>query len=302
MTKNDFYSQYICCYNTFISYGSSARNSLPVPVPPAIVAADRACPVDEVRSLKRDEIHNLLNTTVNAILLERYGPPCHCGLAGEWTRMAYLDMTDPNQQCPPNWRFFIGPLRACARSSTGRSCDSSVFPSHNRTYSQVCGRMIGYQSGSNTAFNEAIQFNRNLEGPYIDGVSLTHGRAGSRQHIWSFVSAQGERFDHLRSNCPCTTINFDWPYTVPSFVGSDYFCETGNRGPGYSRTVNFLDDPLWNGEGCGVNTNCCQFNNPPWFCTVLPQPTSDDLEVRICGGRDKGETDVFVSLIDIYTQ
>ena len=38
-----------------------------------------------------------------------------------------------------------------------------------------------------------------------DGVSLTHGAAGSRQHIWSFVAALYEeetRFPHLC--CACT--------------------------------------------------------------------------------------------------
>ena len=26
-----------------------------------------------------------------------------CGSTGGWTRVAYLDMTDPNTNCPPGW-------------------------------------------------------------------------------------------------------------------------------------------------------------------------------------------------------
>ena len=53
------------------------------------------------------------------------------------------------------------------------------------SYSRVCGRLIGYQKGS-TRNGVPIP---SLEGTYIDGVSLTHGTAGSRQHIWTFVAA-----------------------------------------------------------------------------------------------------------------
>ncbi len=42
------------------------------------------------------------------------------------------------------------------------------------------------------------------------------------------------------------------------------------------------DDPLWDGAGCGPTSSCCQLNNPPWFCVSFPEPTTDDLELRIC--------------------
>ena len=81
---------------------------------------------------------------------------------------------------------------------------------------------------------------------------------------------------------------------VPAFVGNDYFCATGNPGPGFITTKIYSEDPLWDGEGCGPTNACCQFNNPPWFCTTLPKPTTDDLELRIC--RDQSWED---SLVDI---
>ena len=39
------------------------------------------------------------------------------------------------------------------------------------------------------------------------------------------------------------------------------------------------NDPLWDGEGCGPTSICCDFNNPPWFCKTLPQPTSARLKL-----------------------
>lgn len=136
------------------------------------------------------------------------------------------------------------------------------------------------------AFQNFLRYGVGLEGAYIDGVSLTHGVAGSRQHIWSFAAALSETYtdsyDFSILNCACTNANSDWPFQVPSFVGNNYFCDTGNRGPGAVTSELYPDDPLWDGEGCGPTSTCCEFNNPPWFCTTLPQPTSDDIEVRNC--------------------
>jgi len=52
---------------------------------------------------------------------------------------------------------------------------------------------------------------------------------------------------------------------VPSFIGNDYFCESGNHTPSTIDGM-FFDDTLWDSLGCdGVSTSC-EFNKPPWFC------------------------------------
>ena len=39
---------------------------------------------------------------------------------------------------------------------------------------------------------------------------------------------------------------------MPSFIGNDYFCESGNPDPNGNVPVLFYaDDPLWDGKGCG---------------------------------------------------
>ena len=283
--------------------------TLPAVVSPAIVhgTTSGVCPSAEVINAQsnatKQEIQDLLlNTVIPALNRNRNGPPCSCGDPGEWTRIAFLNMTDLTQQCPTNWRLITSPVRACGRSSTSGGCDSTIFTSNGHSYSHVCGKIIGYQKGSPDAFASSIPASPGLEGAYIDGLSLTHGAAGSRQHIWSFSSAlyETDTYYNPQSNCPCTNSNVNWPYQIPSFIGNNYFCDTGNPGPGFLNSAVYSDDPLWDGQGCDPTNSCCEFNNPPWFCTTLPQPTSDDIELRICAGSARSDEDILVSLIDLH--
>ena len=297
-----------------VHYCTSQQNSaLPAVVSPAVIdgTTSGVCPSVEVmnaqRNVTKQKIQDLLRNTVNPELDHIYnGPPCSCGNRGEWTKIAFLNMTDPSQQCPTNWGLITSPVRACGRSTVGGqsilTCDSAFFPSNSRSYSHVCGRIIGYQKGSPDAFHPSISANSSLESAYIDGISLTHGAAGSRQHIWSFVSALYETDPNYESLtvCPCTNTNINWTHQVPSFVGNNYFCDTANTGPGFNTSSVYPDDPLWDGQGCGRTNACCEFNTPPWFCTTLPQPTSDDIELRICANQHRTDEDTLVNLIDIY--
>ena len=139
---------------------------------------------------------------------------------------------------------------------------------------------------------------------YLSGVSLTHGPAETRQHIWSFVGALYEQDPNYRTdlNCPCTNTIISWPHQVPSFINNDYFCDTGNPGPGTSRTTYYTNDPLCDGVGCGSTSTCCEFNSPPWFCKSLPQPTSDDLEIRNCCAAPSKFEDRQITLNNVYVK
>ena len=140
-----------------------------------------------------------------------------------------------------------------------------------------------------------------METFYLDGVSLTHGPPGSRQHIWSFVASIYETNGvsyRTDTNCPCTNTDVTFNHRIPTFLSDDYFCDTGNPGPGSDRVTQYPDDPMWDGEGCGPTNACCQLNNPPWFCATLPAATTDDLEVRICAD-EQGE-DAEVTRVELY--
>ena len=61
-------------------------------------------------------------------------------------------------------------------------------------------------------------------------------------------------------------------------------------------------DPLWDGEGCGDTSTCCEFNSPPWFCRDLPESTTDDIELRLCSDQDISNEDTGIEIVNIYTQ
>ena len=221
-----------------------------------------------------------------------------CNSTGGWVRVANIDMTDTNQQCPPGFNLRTD-VRSCDRSDTGDSCIPVTIPSHGIEYRQVCGRIRAYQYYWTYAFNQYYFSSYTIEQPYVYGISLTHGRH-PRQHIWTFASAFSEYFSGA-GTCPCTRT--DQPYTgaVIPFIGEDYFCDTAvtatQRWP--TQKV-YADDPLWDGQGCDPTSTCCSFNRPPWFCKQLPQPTTDDLELRVCSYSDLGGTPF--DQIEIYIQ
>ena len=133
----------------------------------------------------------------------------------------------------------------------------------------------------------------------MSGVSLTHGSADNRQHIWTFAAGLTEMTtDVTPESCPCDTFYYD---LVPAFVGEDYFCESGVHSAWYDTNFHmlFADDVLWDGEGCTANSTCCQFNNPPWFTKNLTNETTDDIELRICIG---GNSDIPIEFIELYVQ
>ena len=227
---------------------------------------------------------------------------CGCDGSSTWTRVAFLNMSDLNQVCPSNWITISSPVRTCGRGRTSsRGCNSVFYSTFGLTYSRVCGRIIAYQDGTPDAFHALIS-SEQIDGPYVDGVSLTHGSVGSRQHIWTFASAFGETDNYdQRYLCPCSN-NISWPYST-NFVGNDYFCDSGNRANTLNPFSFYSNDPLWDGQGCGPTSTCCQFNNPPWFYKTLNQSTTDDLEVRIChDDPDDPTEDTPIQLLQLYVQ
>ena len=219
-----------------------------------------------------------------------------CGGEGGWRRVVYLDMTDPNSKCPPGWQLAPYSLKTCSRVSTGRlTCDSVFFPVTGGDYNRVCGSIRAYQYSGIDGF-EAYDEGRatTIDEAYVAGVSLTHG--SPRQHIWTFAAGISEERPTFNDACPCdaTGINI----AIPPFVGECYFCESGwnsTYGPSFAEA-----DPLWDGEGCTSTSTCCEFNNPPYFTKQLTNPTTDDIEARLCRLDIKDDTPI--EFIELYVK
>jgi hypothetical protein len=156
----------------------------------------------------------------------------------------------------------------------------------------VCGRAIGYQVSSPDGFF----FTNSINEPYVDGVSVTYG--SPRNHIWSFgVGVTENSFVHQFYNCPCWNSGAEQP---PSFVGNNYFCESGNPSSSFQYGLLYSSDKLWDGEQCSGEGTCC--TGPPWFSVDLPNTSTDDIEVRICGNEGTGNEDTPIELMEIYIQ
>jgi hypothetical protein len=224
-----------------------------------------------------------------------------CGnLTGGWMRVTNIDMRESAQQCPGSFVELVRdtePNRLCTPSSSGEGCFSHTFPV-TASYRHVCGRVIAYQDSTpNAFFGFHVRPSTTINDTYVDGISLTYGTP--RTHVWTFAAALDETTGHF-SGCRCTNTNVDLTANIPPFVGNDYFCETGSR-----EDVNFVfyaADPLWDGQGCGRNSTCCSFNNPPWFFRSLESATSDGLEMRVCRDSGSDNEDTPFEVVELYVR
>ena len=221
-----------------------------------------------------------------------------CGSGGGWTRLAYLDMSDATQNCPSGFRLYqSGGVRACGRPVTNSSsCVSVQFPSNGISYSQICGRVTGYQFFSPNAF---IIGSNDINSHYVDGVSITRG--SPRQHVWTLANGLSDSYNNYPYlMCPCSTGSTQ---TVPSFVGNHYFCESGNHASSWFPVL-YTSDPLWDGQSCGVlEATCCAASGLPWFHRDYGSTTTTDyIELRVCSNQANTNEDSPVSFYEIYVK
>ena len=210
-----------------------------------------------------------------------------------WMRVAHLNMNDSSQHCPNGLKMLEG-HRRCARNTVARGCTSVIYPTNGIAYSRVCGKIRAIQESHPAGFRPYIQRNTmTLEENYVDGISLTRGSAGSRKHIWTFATSYSDN----NMQCSCSD-----SHKVPPFVGHDFFCETGSRAESEYNDITFEDDPLWDGEGCDSQADCCLFNKPPWFCKELPEPTTDDIEMRVCLNEHPIYGNILIEAVDVFVQ
>ncbi len=214
-------------------------------------------------------------------------------------RVAHIDMRNLSQQCPNEFTTHIrnsAPFRLCGKLGTV-SCVSTTFSTYSIEYSRVFGRVIGYQFDRPDAFR-SYDVGKTIEDLYVGGVSLTHGEPP--KHIWTFAGARDEvNSDGQRSSCPCIKSQSTFTYSLPAFIGQDYFCDTGSQSEVNSGTF-YQADPLWDGEGCGGTSTCCELNNPPWFCKELPQPTTDPVKLRLCADEDDANEGTPLEIVEIF--
>ena len=259
----------------------------------------------DIPSTQQDGMYYVTNSTNSSVEVycDTDRSQCSCNTGGF---MRVADFHASTDDCPDGFQLLernSAPTRLCRRNSNTPVCRSVIYPTHGVEYSRVCGRIIGYQWGKPNAFDTSVT--ASIDEDYLDGFSLTHG-SSPRSHIWSFAASTQDNAG-LNSGCPCTTNSVNYP----SFVGEDYFCESGRDVGGQvddsdaNQPFQHHHDALWNGRGCsGIATSCCDRGSV--FCKTFTTPTTDDIELRLClddpqSNNDNAE-DIRLERVEIYVQ
>ena len=212
-----------------------------------------------------------------------------------WTRIAFVNVSDEETNCPGEnvFKLVTTPVRYCKRNMGDPGCSSHSFSTKGLSYDGVCGRITGVQIGTTDVFAWDQEIRNDINQPYVDGASLTHG--APRQHIWTFASFISEYYNE----CPCS---INSTRGTPQFVGEDYFCESGANTTNVTGTSIFYDDLLWDGESCNEEeVGCC--DNAPWFYKSLDITAGgDDIEFRLCADQSVNDEQTAFTLIEIYIQ
>ena len=142
------------------------------------------------------------------------------GVGGGWRRIANINIS-AGDDCPGEWRKATqsGVSFCRVASNESNTCSSASFSTYGISYQRVCGRARGYQKGQTPGFSPG-NYN-NIDQNYVTGLSITYSNS-PRQHIWTFANGFTEGRGNY-GNCPYASFAGRAP---PSFVGSNYYCES----------------------------------------------------------------------------
>ena len=239
----------------------------------------------------------LKNGTLADVYCDMVGTDCED--LGGWTRVGYFNMAESGtDSCPSplvskSYTGISYPL--CQRESYWSGCDSFYFDNMGIEYISVCGRALGWQRGSPDSFKWSWY---NIDQNYVDGLAISYG--SPRKHIWTFVGGHSQEGTGS-SECPCNHGSYA---TYPSFVGNNYYCESGKpNGEGWSNKI-YTGDKLWDGKQCETNEDgCCKVGNTlPWFSRLLSPSTTSKIELRLCDDENEDNERVPLELVEIYVR
>ncbi len=185
---------------------------------------------------------------------------------GGWTVIADYDFS--SDTCPGEWVQHSTEGLCYGNLSSGGE-RSATFDALGLTWDEALVEVCMRQYRSDDAFQRSGS--PTLEDSYVDGLSLTHGASGARQHLysWGIGSTQGLNPTY---DCPA-----DGGQSPPSFVGSAWSCDSGDSDSG--RESVWYTPRLFEGDLQQV---------------ALSTSTSEDVEARISFDQATSDEDIGV--------
>ena len=228
---------------------------------------------------------------------------CHmgelCGTVGGWTRLGHLKMSSDHKKCPNGQFSYInkGELHLCRIKSNKAGCATASYSSRGIKYSTICGYAKGYQKGKTYVFFK----NKKLTSYYLDGVSFQRFDASTknREHVWSYACGDSDSNNKFNT-CPCNKDALEGN-KPPSFVGNNYYCESGtSTSPGFASF--FPQDPLWDGKGFNNLEVPCRKDMMPYFKRTYDSAITDDINVKLCRTFVATNRDVYLEGYGVFVK
>lgn len=216
------------------------------------------------------------------------------GRDGGWMRIANIEN---GNSCPTGWKQMLSPVKACRAISDNPGCYSAHFDNSKFSYQHICGKVIGYQKGTPdayAAFAYTTYPSKAIDGPYVDGVSLTYGTP--RKHLFTYASASDSIKQH---SCPCGKKSGPSP---PSFVRDYHYCESASSDGGSAYATIYHGNPLWDGKGCKLGDSCCSQAGMPWFYRDVLAKINESIEARICHDQGYADEGILIRDLELYIQ
>ena len=213
-----------------------------------------------------------------------------CG-EGVWCRIVDFDVTEADTTCPTG---LIIESAGCTKLQDD-DCGLATFSTGSFEYSRVCGRATGRSSGTPDGFESGVKVNGIT---LADGVTLT--LSTMFEHIWTFGAANDETDVPCPFNEDASALDQD---TI-SFVEDRYFCDLD---PGTGGDSGTNSRKLWTGNcddlpNDSIAFGACNFNGPPYFNVTLDNPSTEDIDARICLNGGPSAEEVFVESMALFIQ
>ena len=199
-----------------------------------------------------------------------------CNRAGGWRRVVKLDKYENERAaCFPDLVNYGTNASQCVKNGSEPGCSHTVFPLHNIEYTHVCGMVEGYGYISPDGFctNGGIEEDRqtDINGNFVDGISLTHLQLNKTKELWTYSADNG--------GCPTEMSG------VPMFLNTSY--------------VSYL--PVFQVGGNAATATCpTDLTCVDTFHREFPQPISSDIEMRLCRGQEEDDEEIIIGNVEIY--